>query len=585
MKRKISMLRQYVKENNFACTIMIINNLLEVHYLKVPCHVPVLEQATVFCMQREENFYGNQSEFIRNKSFTSTIASYEETNRVVITKVFICNDNTSISAFYVCDRRNHCTEHEDEKYCDHFYNLLSPSHLCAGIFSIINSSFDWTSTFSKRKKYNFGLEPKATNYEFDIISTNLFETLCTFGNTTDSCNKISNQVDDFYSLNKYTFDFISSRSAMSNLNMSLNRKYCIYEPNNCFLMSHYGKHLTECEAHICPSKYLKCPGSYCLPWRFVCNGEWDCPGGKDEVLCKRSTCPGMFKCINSSICLHRDNVCDSTSDCVNSNDDERYCFEVDECPLNCSCLVFSLHCQNITVEMKTNLTFYAVIYLEGMLLTQKQAWLHVFGDPLFLVLKNAEIVAICKQFKTFTNLKYFDVSTNHVSILKGNCFRKMSNISYLNMKQNKIRLIAKSAFLESKQISHLDLSENLLSHLNEKIFLGLSSLKVLNLLENPVLSVNALTFFGMDAETIMTSSYMICCLKPSINTMCPAKPIWPNSCKRLLGVILVKIFIWIISFLGMVLNIISYIVIRQKLVESADSYNTVVICFSLVSFY
>ena len=78
-----------------------------------------------------------------------------------------------------------------------------------------------------------------------------------------------------------------------------------------------------------------------IPWRFVCNGHWECPGGMDEIMCSRNSCPGMFKCRNSSICLSPDNLCDSTSDCI-YNEDERFCpiqeyFQ--ECPSNCSCLL------------------------------------------------------------------------------------------------------------------------------------------------------------------------------------------------------------------------------------------------------
>lgn len=35
----------------------------------------------------------------------------------------------------------------------------------------------------------------------------------------------------------------------------------------------------------CPDGTVKCPGSYCIPVRFVCDGETQCPGKQDEEDC------------------------------------------------------------------------------------------------------------------------------------------------------------------------------------------------------------------------------------------------------------------------------------------------------------
>ena len=94
-----------------------------------------------------------------------------------------------------------------------------------------------------------------------------------------------------------------------------------------------GRVLVSCEDHVCGDKYFKCPGFYCLPWRYVCNGEWECPGGVDEKNCDRTICPGMFMCKNSSICITTDSLCDLISDCY-LNDDENYC-PIDRVPNKC----------------------------------------------------------------------------------------------------------------------------------------------------------------------------------------------------------------------------------------------------------
>ena len=35
----------------------------------------------------------------------------------------------------------------------------------------------------------------------------------------------------------------------------------------------------------CPESYYKCPGNYCIPYRYICDGDWHCPGGEDEMEC------------------------------------------------------------------------------------------------------------------------------------------------------------------------------------------------------------------------------------------------------------------------------------------------------------
>ena len=84
--------------------------------------------------------------------------------------------------------------------------------------------------------------------------------------------------------------------------------------------------LLYCEDYVCDDKYFKCPSYYCVPWRFVCSGQWECPGGTDESSCEQVSCPGMFKCKDSSICIPSDNLCDLYPDCW-KGDDEYFCPE------------------------------------------------------------------------------------------------------------------------------------------------------------------------------------------------------------------------------------------------------------------
>ncbi len=44
-----------------------------------------------------------------------------------------------------------------------------------------------------------------------------------------------------------------------------------------------GQHLQSCQQFEC-SVMFKCPGFYCIPWAYTCDGKQDCPAGYDESI-------------------------------------------------------------------------------------------------------------------------------------------------------------------------------------------------------------------------------------------------------------------------------------------------------------
>ncbi len=112
----------------------------------------------------------------------------------------------------------------------------------------------------------------------------------------------------------------------------------------------------------CKDTHFKCPGYYCVPWRYVCDMQWDCPGGTDEIHCNRSvtgtSCPGQFACSNSVTCVAMSDLCNNFIDCQNG-DDETFCKpSIPDCISGCFCVLYAISCIhgcNIT-RIKTSIS-------------------------------------------------------------------------------------------------------------------------------------------------------------------------------------------------------------------------------------
>ncbi len=199
--------------------------------------------------------------------------------------VYICISGEIISSVLVCDRNVNCKNGDDESYC-----MVSPSRICSL-----------------------------------LLSLNINNTACSwkmFHRDKVTCDILTFDTKDLHVVN-------------------LTEHLCIYELDQCGLIKHNpnGSHLMSCESYVCPEKFKTCPGFYCIPLQYVCDGIWHCPGGteEDRTYCNDPNCTNMFHCRNSSVCLHLSSVCDENAlrECPNG-DDELLCdTEFPRCPSNC----------------------------------------------------------------------------------------------------------------------------------------------------------------------------------------------------------------------------------------------------------
>nr|XP_054761373.1 uncharacterized protein LOC129267772 [Lytechinus pictus] len=125
---------------------------------------------------------------------------------------------------------------------------------------------------------------------------------------------------------------------------------CIYDidPSAYITGCRDVSHLRLCDDFECPAYFTKCPGSYCIPLRFRCNGVWDCANGEDEMECSSFVCPaGTYSCRRSTICLPPNQVCDGIRHCSDA-DDEQFCGVT--CPVGCNCTGLVFSCDRPTTQ-------------------------------------------------------------------------------------------------------------------------------------------------------------------------------------------------------------------------------------------
>ncbi|XP_056671089.1 low-density lipoprotein receptor-related protein 8 isoform X6 [Monodelphis domestica] len=82
---------------------------------------------------------------------------------------------------------------------------------------------------------------------------------------------------------------------------------------------------TTCTKQVCPAEKLSCgPASHkCIPASWRCDGEKDCESGSDEAGCATVCSPSEFQCGNRT-CIATVFVCDGDDDCGDGSD-ERGC--------------------------------------------------------------------------------------------------------------------------------------------------------------------------------------------------------------------------------------------------------------------
>ncbi len=455
-----------IAKHHKLCTMMVIHDLFEIFWMPIPCEAKILDVDSIVCMAR------NKTDILYSTDNYKMIYSQSPW----LFHLVACKSGMYVSMLYVCsDVSQSCDMAHQGQFCKELHGYQS---LCKTVshlnFSFMDSVCPETREIIRKKDCHHPLRGMQ-ELSIDITQDSEYH---------DANNK------------------------------------CIFERNPCgeILHNSNGKHLLNCDDYQCDMTYFKCPRYYCIPWRQVCNGKVDCPGGVDEskAWCTRTSCPGQFRCHDSITCLHVDNTCDKVTDCKHG-DDEFFCFPpIPKCPKNCKCFLYSISCKNLETSIEklfptNDSPPYISILLFNATISNLASLLHKFNQSISVSLKKANITTLCSALKLGMPMNYLDIAENNVTKMYSNCITNASFLITFNISYNKLKNVPTHTFNGSQCLSSIDLSHNSIVSLESHCFRGLTNLSVLNLtgnlLEEFDSTISSSIFGGSHVKNILTTDY------------------------------------------------------------------------------
>ena len=565
-----SQIVQPMKRDVFSCTIMILENLVVPGWISVSCNDAVVSE--IVCVTDNTNTYKGIN-----------ITKIKKMQVIKLT-LFLCHDGQSISSSRQCNGINDCSDNADESNCFCFvngrkvensnyckYHCQLPTCICHKL--LLQGNYPGCHLFEQGKNEYFGF--KVTHVKdlphFECLNESKLIHMEKENDPISSCNfNIGEPI--LYSLlaNKvsYISPELSNEQRYCNQSSYFTKHQCIYEINEKGTLQacRNGKHLENCTDFNCKSvgKY-KCPGYYCIPMTYVCNGRIDCPRALDEKGCENYTCKRLFHCQNTSQCIYIVNVCDGMNDCPHG-DDEFNCILHDYiCPENCLCQIFAINCRFIYNTFSNQLMSFQrmiFIYFIGNTFISDFTWFSYLHKVEILNIHKFKLPDPCNTFdqslNIYSSLLALDISKNQITIFRSYCLHSQNNMLLLNLSINIIIKIEDLAFNNLKRLSVLDLSNNKISFVKKKMFLGMEGIVFFKFHQNYLKEIPKMAFKHLILmKFIMTSDFKICCIKPCRDTICIIEPNISDNCQGLITNSIITTMMFVIASLIITFNLIS----------------------------
>ncbi len=517
---------------------------------------------------------------------------------------YSCENTQTISHLYVCDGDNDCKDNKhkeqssDEKWC----TCNAPNENCKEVCTNLSCTCSQLYQRMKNGTCVSYYKPHMDTFQLENDSSlDLFH--CSNGQNisvllvndmVSDCGQSADDEKHLISVLEIHIQFkcrtpgqIPCRSGHSRcFNIS---DICSYRLSlhNFLIPCRTGEHLEDCSVFEC-NLMFQCPGYYCIPYGYQCDGKWDCPFGEEELGCSlNSTCTNMFKCKLLQRCIHLGDVCDGVSDC-HLGEDEQMCDIKDTCPTLCRCFHYALVCESEEVHAETLKSLpYIAYFIRRTNILDLQ---FVHGGPHIevLILTENKIVNICPYLTEISSLKMFDVSLNQVEEIFAGCFKKLKALKTVAVRRNRLLKLGPQSFESLQKISLLDLSSNRIDRFQNAIFEDVKQVGVFNLTNNPLLNLGSdirdIIFSAVLFQTVLTDSYRICCMT-STSTICSTLPPWYTSCSRLLADSIMRYSFTIVSLLIILWNLASFsqkVNQNSKLKVKAGQQKNVSLAFNFI---
>ncbi len=361
------------------------------------------------------------------------------------------------------------------------------------------------------------------------------------------------------------------------------RDICVYklDKNNNLASCRGGEHMQQCKDFQC-NRNFKCPGYYCIPFSYTCDGKWDCPQGFDEPSgkChKQRLCKGLFHCSNSQICLHPSDVCNRHNECP-QRDDEILC-EVrnTKCVQHCLCLNLAIQCTHVSFSEQILLKQlkFASVHISNSF-TSSQVVAKLFTNVHVLAVSHNSLSHACWHFSNNNSLVSVDLRNNRLSVLERHCFYNMSTATLLNLDCNKIRSIHPEAFSSCPKMAHLSFARNHILSFDKHFFVTLENVRIVNFIGNPLTSLESDSFQYMTHLIVLTKKYQVCCIVPE-SSKCKVHRPWFKSCSSLIPTIAMKVLLGVVCSSIIFLNTVS-VFLHGKL-EKLSTFSLAVVMINI----
>ncbi len=297
-----------------------------------------------------------------------------------------------------------------------------------------------------------------------------------------------------------------------------------------------GSHTQRCEHFDCNAHY-KCPGFYCIPWQYLCDGKIDCPHGYDESTGHRCglsrACSNMFKCFKSQTCIHYQDICNVKVDCP-FDDDELLCDLADsQCFSGCKCLFYAIVCNRVSLKnLKQNYLPFVSYSMTHCNLSS--IFFHLHENALRTNFSHNRFLVVPKAVKHLRKLWSLDLSYNSLSKLERGNFKDMIRLYSISVKNNKIVSIGSETFRTQKHLFAVNAKNNMIQCVGKYVFNTEVTLPLLFISNNslPKAVIAEFQSAQVSAQVLVTDSLALCCLASDSYTCLTRSP-WYLTCQRL----------------------------------------------------